>query len=434
MTNDFIPPSDLTDYTPEPSSGEGGATARGDEIARPTARQLEFHDWQLGLFIHFGIETYTRQVSGDGVADTAHFNPVELDCENWIDAAVAMGARYVVYTARHEGGFCTWPTRTHDYSVAHCPWRGGRGDVVREYVDACRRRGLKVGFYHTPSHDAHCLHIYNTTHGTYNERYIQTQVDQMTELLTGYGPIDYLWFDHHKGNELYRRVDDTVRRLQPDCLMFGPDTWIVGGHTGVAEYPLWHAVDTADGSEYARPTTTAGDPRGRYYRCWEANTIFSGNWFWWGRDILPLENMIELYYQSVGRGANFLPNFAPDPRGLMTDEVLAAAKAFGDAIRTRFSSPIAAAGPFEGPQAVLDLPKGSKVNHIIIREDLSQGQLIAEHRVEILAEGRWRIVDEAQTIGPQRIIKLDGIPAQSVRVTCTKSLTASPRIRSLAAY
>lgn len=213
---------ELTYYGPEKGSVNAAKPDVEDGIARPTPQQLMFMDLELGLFIHFGLSTYTGQVSGDGKQPASMFNPSDLDCEEWMEVAKAMGARYAVLTARHEGGFCSWQTETTDYCVKNSPWCNGKGDVVREFVDACRKYDIKVGLYHTASHDAHHRQLLSA------EEYASVQVQQITELMTNYGPIDYLWFDHHSGDKLWQSVDDQVRQLQPDCVIFGIDSWISG--------------------------------------------------------------------------------------------------------------------------------------------------------------------------------------------------------------
>ncbi len=423
--------ADLTDYSPGPMTQPATVSTRRVNLARPAPEQLAFQDLEMGLFIHFGLDTYTGQSSGDGKKSPAMFNPTELNCDQWMQAAAAMGARYVVYTARHEGGFCTWPTASHDYSVKASPWRSGRGDVVREFTDACRRAGMKVGLYHTPSHDAFSRRVFKDDPAGYE----RVQMQQITELLSNYGPIDYLWFDHHRGSDLYRKIDALVRRLQPRCLIFGVDTWISGGHTGVAPETLWNAVDTTDGTAFERPTSAAGTPWGRYYRVWEANTEFSGHWFWNGPAVCPVELMIKKYYCSVGRGANFLPNFAPDPRGLMTDEVMKRARQFGDELRRRFGAPVGGADA-KGPAANLTLDLGSSVtfDHAVLTEDLRQGQQIGEFIVEYLDGTTWKELAGGQTVGHKRILFFKPITTTAVRFRCLDSLTERGRLQSMKLY
>ena len=429
------PEAKYTDYGP-------GAAARPAERpqarpwpggpARPTKRQLEFMGYELGMFIHFGLNTFTRQQHGDGKKPPSRFNPTGVDCDQWIRVAKSMGAKYVVFTARHEGGFCLWPTKTTDYSIAHSPWKDGRGDLVREFVDACRKGGLKVCFYHSSSFDSHHLKVRKLA----SDEFLKMQVEQLTELLTDYGPVDYLWFDHHQGGEFWRRIDGAVAALQPDCLRFGPDVWIIGGHTGIAPETLWYVADTADGTMTSRPTTEAGEPWGAYFRAWEANTTGNGPWFWAGARVSkaePLGAVVKKYYESVGRGANLLLNFAPDRRGVIPDDAVSLAGRFGDEIRRRFAAPIARTeGP--GPTVTLDLPGPTAIDHVVVMEDLAGGQKIAAHRIEALVGGRWRTISEGATVGHKRIHRFPAVTAEKVRLRCLQSIGEPVEVRSLSAY
>jgi alpha-L-fucosidase len=401
-------------------------------------------DLELGMFVHFGLNTFTNQQHGDGEKPPSKFNPTALDCEQWARVAKSMGATYAVFTARHEEGFCLWPTKATDYSIRGSAWKNGKGDVVREFVDACRKYGLKVGLYHSSSFDSHHRPRLPLPKGQRqaevksmgDEDFLRIQVAQLTELLTGYGPIDYLWFDHHKGDEFWEAIDAAVSRLQGDCLRFGPDVWISGGHTGVAPETLWCSVNTATGRISDRPTTISGEPLGQFFRVWETNTTGNGPWFWAGQSksaVAPLPELIEIYYESVGRGANLLLNFAPDRSGLMPDEVVHRARQFGDEIRRRFARPVAeTSGP--GESLTLDLGGTVVIDHVVVMENLTGGQKIAEHCIEAMVDGRWQRIADGQTVGHKRISRVAPVAVSKVRFRCLKSIQGRPEIRRLAAY
>ena len=383
--------------------------------AKPTPQQLAFMDLELGLFIHFGLSTYTGQISGDGKQPASRFNPTgEIDCDQWMEAAKRMGAKYAVLTARHEGGFCLWQTGTTEYSVKNSPWKNGKGDVVKEYVQACRRAGIKVGIYHTSSHDNYHSNLIKAGKLA-REQYAAIQVAQIEELFTNYGRIDYIWQDHHSGTELWKAVDTKIRRLQPDCVIFGPDTWIAGGHSGWVAYPLWYAVNTTDGDIHSRPTSSnelvkrrdSGQPDGQYFRVWEANTSVKGNWFN-GPVTVTLAGMLDSYYRTVGHGANFLVNFAPSPDGKMGDDVLQMTKQFGDIVRKRFGNPLGTATAAEGmnKDLMLKLPKNARVDHVIVRENLKDGQRVTRYRV-LAKLGNWQQLTSGLTIGHKKIHRID---------------------------
>lgn len=155
-------------------------------------KKLEFLDWEVGVFFHFGIRSFfPGHADWDGKEMPMEaFNPKELDCESWLRTAKAGGATYAILTCKHHDGFALWPTKYSQYSVAGTPWKDGKGDVVREFTDACRKVGLKVGLYYSPAQwGKYAIDFKDAT--AYDDYFI----NQIGELLCGYGKIDYLWFD-----------------------------------------------------------------------------------------------------------------------------------------------------------------------------------------------------------------------------------------------
>lgn len=279
-------------------------------------------------------------------------------------------------------------------------------------MDACRRYGIKVGLYHTASHDAHHRQLLST------EEYTKVQVEQITELMTNYGTIDYLWFDHHSGDKLWRSVDTRVRQLQPDCVIFGIDSWITGGHSGRATYPLWYAVNTTDGTIYSRPINSSVQPDGMFFRAWEANSSIKGNWFCGPRG-KSVNDMIDMYYKSVGRGANLLLNFAPEKNGKMGVDVLNCVRQFAEIINRRFSVPLAETQG-NGRYVGLDLGRTALIDHVIIEEDLTSGQRIAGYTIEMLDGSRWLEVTNGVTVGHKKIDCLvPPVRARKIRFHCS---------------
>src|SRR5690606_18175206 len=237
---------------PAPPRAHGHAAAlAGPHVQRPvpTASQLLWQQDELALFVHFGINTFTDREWGDGREAPALFAPAALDARQWARAARAAGFRAMILTAKHHDGFCLWPTATTSHSVAASPWRGGAGDLVREFVDACRAEGLRAGLYCSP---------WDRNAPSYGDspRYNDLYCDQLTELLTRYGPIHEVWFDGANGEGPNGRRQEydwprfwaLVRRLQPDAVIFsdaGPDVRWIGNEEGVAGDPNWSTVDPA---------------------------------------------------------------------------------------------------------------------------------------------------------------------------------------------
>ena len=429
----------LTDY-----SYHGKETRElNSAIPLPSAKQLAFQDLELGLFIHFGLSTYTGQSAGDGKQPASLFNPTSLDCEQWMKVAKDMGAEYVMLTARHEGGFCLWPSETTDYTVKQSSWKNGKGDVIKEYVAAARKYGLKVGLYHSSWHDANQFNWKDENYFEDKPEALETftrlELKQLAELLSDYGKIDMMWFDHHGcphagAGQFWRRVDLLVSALQPDCMIFGPDYWINGGHGGGANYPLWYGANKGDGTIHTRvinEESKHGNPYGKFFVAWEANTPFSGNWFYNGPSVAKVETMIDKYYKSIGHGANFLPNFAPDKSGVMPPEVVKRAKAFGDELRKRFGKKIKSIAG--GETILLDLGKKTPIKHIVLMEDVKEGQKVAAFEIDIKKAEGWETVYKGQTIGHKHIIPI-AEETDKVRFRCVKAVGGHVKIREFSIY
>ncbi len=329
--------------------------------AKPTQKQLDFMDWELGVFFHFGIRTfYEGHTDWDGAPmDAAAFNPVSFDAGQWIRTAKAGGARYAVLTAKHHDGFALWPSAYTEYSVKNTPWRGGKGDVVKEFTEACRAYGLKTGLYYSPAQFG--------SRAMQGKEYDDYFISQISELLTNYGKIDYLWFDGRgsDGHSFDRpRIIRAIRTLQPDILIFNmwdPDTRWVGNEDGVAP-PDARCVQ--DGAFLP-------------YEC--DCKIRPINWFFSGKDadtLRPLSNIAGLYDLSVGRGGNLLINIAPDRRGLLPEADAARFAEFGAYTRARFAHPIPAALTREGDCWYLSTETAAYPHTLVLCEDLTDGEHI----------------------------------------------------------
>src|SRR5687768_806764 len=256
----------------------------------PTPSQILWQEDELALFLHFGVNTFTDREWGDGKESPSIFNPMQLDARQWTRAAKAGGFKAIVLTAKHHDGFCLWPTATTRHSVASSPFRNGNGDVVREFVDACRAEDLRVGLYLSP---------WDRNHPAYGDtpRYNDVYAAQLTELLTRYGDIHEVWFDGANGEgpngkrQVYDwpRVWALVRQLQPRAVMFsdaGPDVRWCGNERGIAGEPNWSTVDP---SAVPFPGATGpgviralqhGDPDGAVWRPAEADTSIRPGWFY----------------------------------------------------------------------------------------------------------------------------------------------------------
>ena len=307
----------------------------------PTKQQLDWQDLEFGLFVHFGINTFTGREWGDGTEDPALFQPTNLDCRQWARVAKAAGMKYAILTAKHHDGFCLWQTATTAHSVKSSPWREGRGDVVREFVDACREEGILPGLYCSP---------WDRNAPSYSDppAYSEFYDRQLEELCTHYGPLVQVWFDG-AGSDGYvydwDRIIATVRRLQPDAIIFqmgDPDVRWGGNELGYGDPDLWTTVDDSRLDVLWENPRRAVPKPGIYLPAELDTTINRAGWFWHPdttNQIKSLDELIGVYYRSVGHGANLLLNLAPNRDGRLEEAEVERLLELGDEIRRRFGPP-----------------------------------------------------------------------------------------------
>lgn len=393
------------------------------KCVKPNKRQLNYQDWEFGLFIHFGIRTfYEGHEDWDGKdMPLEAFNPVSLNCEEWIKTAKEAGMNYAVFVAKHHDGFANWPSKYTDYSVAGTPWKNGKGDIVREFVDACHKYNMKIGIYYSPA-DASSNKM-KKTHKEYDDYFIA----QISELLTQYGKIDILWFDgcgseEHKYD--WRRIISEIRRMQPNILIFNmgdPDFRWVGNESGIAPMPCLNTVDSVPFS-IRTDKKDALNNSGFVWLPAECDCrMRESNWFYSDSDedtVKSLEQLMGIYYYSVGRGANLILNIGPNRQGLLPDKDAKRLLEFGGEIKRRFSNPIASINDFTQceSQWTYEADKSILLNHVVIKENLTNGESVKKFKISICPYpyGDPIIVYEGRNIGHKAICMFPLICAKAV--------------------
>lgn len=403
-------------------------------LAKPTEQQLRWQDMELGMFCHFGINTFCDQEWGDGTDSPELFNPTQFDALQWVRAAKQARFAYFILTAKHHDGFCLWPTKTTDYSVKSSPWRNGEGDVVREVVDACVQEGIRFGLYVSPW-DRHepCYQD--------KEAYDDFYAAQLTELLTQYGPLMEVWFDGagSQGREYdWRRIIGLVNQYQPEAMIFNmgaPTIRWVGNEDGVAPYPCWNTAETAKLSMFT-DEMTAWLPETPAWVPAECDVpIRKDRWFWHPYDehmLRSLDNLLDIYYRSVGYGCTLLLNVAPDNRGLLPEADVNRLMEFTDEIKRRFSNPIAQTEG-EGDTITLSFEGETEVNHVIVMEAIAEGERVRAYVLEAEQQGQWVELVKGSAIGHKKIDRFATVRTKQLRLRVTASVE-TPLIRGFAGY
>lgn len=403
-------------------------------LAKPTLQQLAWQDLELGMFCHFGMNTFCDQEWGEGTDSPQKFNPAQLDARQWVRTAKQAGFKYFVLTAKHHDGFCLWPTKTTDYSVKSSPWKDGQGDVVREVSDACREEGLQFGLYLSPW-DRHepCY----SDKAAYDDFY----AEQLTELLTQYGPLVEVWFDGagSQGREYdWQRIIGLVTQYQPDAMVFNmgqPTIRWVGNEDGVAPYPCWNTAESARESMFTSDMLTWMDGTSSWVPAECDVPIRKRHWFWHPDDessLHSLEHLMDLYYRSVGHGATLLLNVAPDDRGLLPEVDVQRVIELGDEIRRRFDAPLAVTTG-GGTEVTLYLEGEQSVDHVVLMEDIAHGERVREYVLEAKRNGEWVELVKGSAIGHKKIDKFAAVETSELRVRFT-AYAATPIVRKFAAY
>lgn len=421
----------------------------------PSAAQLQWHDMEFYLFVHFGPNTFTDLEWGKGSEKAEIFDPGKLDCEQWCRIAKASGARGIIITAKHHDGFCLWPSKYSAHTVAQSKWKDGKGDVLKELSEACRKYDLKFGVYLSPWDRNHPL--YGT--GEYNDVYI----NMMKEVVTNYGPLFEFWWDGANGEgpngkkQVYdwKRFESTLRDIAPNTPIFsdiGPDIRWVGNEQGFAYTTNWNLLDTAGFTRGAGapPTDTLGTGNmfGKNWIPAECDVSIRPGWFYHenenGKVKSPAE-LFSLYLKSVGRGANLLLNVPPDRDGLISRYDSAALAGFKKYIDQSFVNDLAKNESHHyyaendlisnaGIAGVkIDFFEKKMINCIVLQESLESGQQVSSFTIELYDRDSIVKKIDATTIGHKRIVTFPEISVQSVRFRINET-KARPVISKIRVY
>jgi alpha-L-fucosidase len=447
----------------------------------PSENQMRWQQMEYYAFVHFSLNTYTDQSWGFGNEDLRLFNPDKLDCRQWARICKEAGMKGIIITAKHHSGFALWPSKYTEYSIKNTPWKNGKGDVVREMADACKEYGLKLGIYLSP---------WDRNHPDYGKpAYINYFRNQLTELLTNYGPIFEIWFDGANGGSGYygganetRKIDaktyydwnntyKLIRKLQPDIVIWNDggdraDLRWVGTEAGYVGETNWSLLN--DKGDVPFDMLHHGVENGNSWVSAEVNTSIRPEWFYHPAEDLKVKTvpqLMEIYYNSIGRNGSLLLNFPIMPNGLIhpNDEkaVLGFAKAVKEAFAVNLvgnakatasnvrdgSMKFNAAKAIDGNKETywatnddvlsasltIDFAKPTTFNRFLVQENIRLGQRVKAFTVEAFVDGHWKEVAKAATIGFKRILRFQSVKTTKVRFTISDS-KACPLISNIEIY
>lgn len=440
--------------------------------ACPTPEQIAWQQMEMNLFCHFGPNTFSDAEWGDGTESEEIFNPTALDCRQWVAVAKQGGFHGIIITAKHHDGFCLWPTQYSTHTVCQSQWRGGEGDVLHELRKACDEGNLKMGVYISPW-DRNA-----PTYGTpaYNETFHKT----LEEVLSNYGEIFEQWFDGANGEgpngkkQVYDwpLFNNTVARLQPHAVIFsdvGPGCRWVGNEEGKAGETCWSTLNiegfTPGAGSPGTDVLNHGERGGSHWVPAETDVSIRPGWFYHENEKpKSLQQLLEIYYNSVGHNSLLLLNIPPDRRGLIPTEDSLRIVEFRKALDNIFANNLAkkskvtasnrrgkkfdasnvinddydsywAVGDSDlAPTLTLTFVEPVSFNRLLLQEYIPLGQRVAKFHVEYLPpDGTWRILTDATTIGYKRILLTSTVTASAIRIAIDETL-ACPIINNVGLY
>ena len=445
----------------------------------PHERQVRFQQLEFYAFIHFTVNTFTDKEWGDGTESPEIFNPKKLDAEQWVTAVKSAGMKGLILTCKHHDGFCLWQSKCTKHTVQYSPWKNGKGDVVREVSDACKKHGIKFGVYLSPW-DRNC-ELYGQ-----GKLYDDFFVEQLTGLLTGYGEVFSVWFDGAcgegpNGKKQYydwERYYSIIRELQPDaCIsVCGPDIRWCGNEAGYTRAAEWSVVPKrardseiiseksqhADDEEFRIRKVDARDAdlgsramlENEQELIWypaEVNTSIRPGWFWHEYEndkVRSLEELVHIYNNSVGGNATFLLNIPPTPEGLLHENDVKRLGELGEYLENAFRTNLLDSAVLSCDNGNIEavrqdnydeyftVPKGNttaeitaewtspvNIGNIVMKENILLGQRVESFTVEAEINGEYAEVWQGTVVGYKRIVPLKNMTAKAVRIKITDSRT-----------
>lgn len=432
----------------------------------PTQKQIDWQEMEFYAFVHFSLNTFTNKEWGYGDESPELFNPSQLDVRQWARVVKEAGMKGIILVAKHHDGFCLWPSAYTERSVKNSPWENGKGDLVKELAAACKEYDLKLGLYLSP---------WDRNHPQYGKpEYITYFRNQLKELLTNYGDVFEMWFDGANGGDGYygganetRKIntltyynwDETYKLIYdiaPKTLVWGVGPsearWIGNeeGRAGKTNWSLLRQKDELAGKVHYTEFMS-GHEDGEKWVPGEADVSIRPGWFYHSVEddkVRSLDEMVDIYYESIGRNATLLLNLPVDRRGLVHENDEARLKELVATIKADFKTELLAGtqvqasnirgnDPNFGPQNVIDgnkntywatddkvkeasveftFKKPTTINRVLLQEYIKLGQRVKAFSIEVKVDGQWKTIANETTIGYKRILRLNRVTATALRV------------------
>lgn len=437
----------------------------------PTQKQIDWQEMEFYAFVHFSLNTFTNKEWGYGDESPELFNPTHLDVRQWARVVKAAGMKGIILVAKHHDGFCLWPSAYTERSVKNSPWKQGKGDLVKDLAEACKEYGLKLGLYLSP---------WDRNRADYGKpEYVTYFRNQLKELLTNYGDVFEMWFDGANGGDGYygganetRKIntleyykwDETYKliyKIAPKTLVWGVGPsearWIGNeeGRAGKTNWSLLRQKDELAGKVHYTEFMS-GHEDGEKWVPGEADVSIRPGWFYHSVEddkVRPLDEMVDIYYESIGRNATLLLNLPVDKRGLVHEndearlkelvttikadfktELLAGTKISANNVRgnsAEFAAKNVSDGnknsywatddPVKTASILFEFGKPTAINRILLQEYIALGQRVKAFNVELKVDGTWKTVATETTIGYKQILRIDRVKASALRINITDS-------------
>lgn len=466
------------------SCSQNNVQAPAPELPVPSEAQMEWHEMEQNAFIHFTTNTFTDMEWGYGDEDPAIFNPSAFDADQWISTLKDAGFKGAILTCKHHDGFCLWPSQYTEHSVKNSPFKNGKGDIVKEVSEACKRHGLKFGVYLSP---------WDRNHAEYGRPpYIDYYRNQLKEVFNAYGPVFEMWFDGANGGTGFygganekRTIQgasyynwpltmELVKGMEPDIIFFsdaGPGVRWVGNERGVAGETNWNTI-TPDtlfaGKSGIQELLNTGHANGTHWIPAEVDVSIRPGWFYHEKEdslVKSPEKLFDIYLTSVGRGSTLLLNVPPDKRGLFHEKDVAVLKAWRSLLDEAFKTNHALHASVTGsgyrggsekfaPSNITDADKNTywstddgvntgsfeinlkepqTIRYLLLQEYIRLGQRVSAFSVETWDDNVWKPLTSATTVGYKRILEFDPVKTDKIRINITAS-KACPVISNAEIY